>query len=135
MNFGNILRCFEHIGSIYKIEPLLHFNNKVLFARTSYTKMFGSNERLIQFWLSLHSMLLFPLTPLRTNMICHWCNELKTFLAPRLLHTQPYEASLIMKLPPSHLSLSYMSNSTLSAFLKMTKSYQSHLNRSFRVKW
>ena len=34
--FGHISRCFENIGSIYKIEPILHFTNKVLFAPTSF---------------------------------------------------------------------------------------------------
>ena len=38
---------------IYKIESLLHFTNKVLFAPTSYAKMFCSDERLIQFCLYL----------------------------------------------------------------------------------
>ena len=35
----------------------------MLFAPTANAKMFGSNERLIQFWLSLYPMLLFPRTP------------------------------------------------------------------------
>ena len=55
----------QYIGSIYKIEPLLNFTNKVCFAPTSYAKMFGSDERLIQFWLPLYPMLLFPLTPFK----------------------------------------------------------------------
>ena len=41
------LQCFEHIGLIYKIEPLLHFTNRVLFAPTCYAKLFSSDERLI----------------------------------------------------------------------------------------
>ena len=43
---------------------LLHFTNKVLFAPTSYDKMFGSDKRLIQFFLSLYPMLIYPQTPL-----------------------------------------------------------------------
>ena len=38
------------IGPIYKIEQLLQCNNKVLVSPSSYTKMFGSDEHLIQFF-------------------------------------------------------------------------------------
>ena len=39
----------------------------MLFAPTSYAKMFGSDERLIQFWLSLYPLLLFPCNPLSSD--------------------------------------------------------------------
>ena len=55
---------FLYRFEIYKIEPLLHFTNKVLFAPASYAKMFGSDECLIQFFLYLYPILLFPLTTL-----------------------------------------------------------------------
>ena len=62
MYVGHIQLCFDNIGSIYKIKPLLHFTNKVIFAPTSYAKNFGSDERQIQFWLFLYPMLFFPHT-------------------------------------------------------------------------
>ena len=65
MNFGHIYWHFDNIDFIYKIEPLWHFSNKVLFAPTSHTKIIGSDSRLIQFWLSLYPMLLFPRTPFK----------------------------------------------------------------------
>ena len=65
--FGHIYRYFDNIGSIYKIEPCWHFTNRVLFAPTSYTNMFGSDERLINFWLSLYPMLLFPRSPFKIS--------------------------------------------------------------------
>ena len=51
--FGHILQCFDNIDLIQKIEPLLQLNNKVLFSLLSSAKLFGSNDRLIQFFVSL----------------------------------------------------------------------------------
>ena len=45
--FGHILQYFDNISSIYKLNPLLQSNTKVLFSPSSYTKMFCSDERLI----------------------------------------------------------------------------------------
>ena len=59
--FGHI----GNIGSIYKIEPLLHFTNKVLFAPTSYAKMFG----LIQFLPLPYYMLLLQKTPFKIKCV------------------------------------------------------------------
>ena len=67
--FSHIWRWLHHIGLIYKIELLLQVNNNVLFAPTSYTKMFCSEERLIQFLSSLYPMLLFTLTPFKNKVI------------------------------------------------------------------
>ena len=68
--FAHIKRCFEQIGSIYKIEPVWHFTNKMLFAPTSYEKMFYRDKRLIQFWLYLYPMLLFLRTPFKVIFSC-----------------------------------------------------------------
>ena len=54
---GHILRCFDHISLIYQIEPLLYFHQTEVWTPPSYAKMFGSDERLIQFWLSRYPML------------------------------------------------------------------------------
>ena len=58
--FSHIKRSSGHFGSIYKIEPRL---KTALWTPTSYAKMFGNNDRLIQFWISLYPMLLFPRSP------------------------------------------------------------------------
>ena len=61
-----ILASFNDVLTIsVRFESPLHFTENVLFATTSYTKMFGSDERLIQFWLSLYLMLLFTRTPFK----------------------------------------------------------------------
>ena len=57
-------RCFDNISLIYKTESLLQLNNKVLFSPASYTKMFGRDEHLIQFFLSLYPMLFSHKLPL-----------------------------------------------------------------------
>ena len=69
------LICPCNIGSIYKIEPLLQLITKVLFAPTSYTKIFDRDKHLIQFLLSLYPILLFPrisLKDLKKNSIFIW---------------------------------------------------------------
>ena len=61
-----ILASFNDVLTIsVRFESPLHFTENVLFATTSYTKMFGSDERLIQFWLSLYLVLLFTRTPFK----------------------------------------------------------------------
>ena len=51
--FVKLLATFNDVLVIlfrlYKIELILQLNNKLLFASTSYTKICGSDERLIQF--------------------------------------------------------------------------------------
>ena len=61
--------------SIYKIEPLFHLTNKVLFAPTSYAKMIGRDGRLINFWLYLYPILFFPRTPFKFNQIRYFLSK------------------------------------------------------------
>ena len=57
----------------------MHFINKMLFAPTSYAKIFCGDERLIQFWLYLYPMFLFPQTPFKQiyNLEVVHCNYTK----------------------------------------------------------
>ena len=43
-------------------DNILQLNNEVLFSPLSYTKMFGRDERLIQFFLTLYPMFFSPRT-------------------------------------------------------------------------
>ena len=51
-----------------KLNPNLYFHQIELWTPTSFAEMFGSNERLIQFWLSLYPWLLFPQTPFKKRV-------------------------------------------------------------------
>ena len=69
-----VLKCFcQDVLKISVRLPVLHFTNKVLFATTSYAIMFGSDELLIQFWLSLYPMLLFLLTHFKWTFFIFSC--------------------------------------------------------------
>ena len=62
---------FQLTSSSTKTFLHLHFKNKMLFGLSPYAKMFGSDEHLIQFFLSIYPVLLFPpipFNPIKANV-------------------------------------------------------------------
>ena len=67
-------------NNVFLTISLLQLNNKVLFAPIFYTNMFGSTERLIQFYWSLYPMLLFPWNPF------NYCTKADIVLGYSVIH-------------------------------------------------